>query len=76
MAVSNILRAPTEVKYAEFDIKQASQHYVASGSICFTSIFASNCVINVSMAAPEPEGTKECEITEKRVCAQMEIDKQ
>ena len=76
MAVSNILTAPTEVKYAESDMKQASQNDVASGSICFTSIFGSalNCVINVNMAAPKPEGTKECEITE-RVCAQTEIEK-
>lgn len=55
-------------------MKQVSQHDVDSGSIFFTSIFdsASNCVINVNMAAPMPES----EITEKRVCAQMEFEKQ
>lgn len=78
MAVSNILTAPTEVKYAESNMKQVSRHDVASGSIFFTSIFgsASNCIINVNMAAPHVSLKAPKNVTEKSVCAQMEMEKQ
>ena len=79
MAVSHVLSTPTDVKFSDANLAvdvPAICAPIISGGISFTSIFGntSNCVINVNMAAPSSETTRECEVTEKeKECLEINI---